>query len=309
MLARTVRSGLTEAYHDGSACIADHHGTLLQQWGDVSRTFFYRSAIKPFQAAVVLEFGADLSQEEIAIASSSHGGQPIHLAYVQQILARAGLDETALRCPPDWPMSRTARDRAIQDGAHKRRLFHNCSGKHAAFLLAATAAGLPIDTYAHSDHPIQRRTVELIREVSGFEPSPVGVDGCGFPTLRGTTESLAVAFARFSVDPRFERVRAAVSRFPALTGDALKPDGKFGSWWSAPLKVGAMGLVGAGNRGIGVAVKSWEGSGDVAMVGLMEVATRGNMLSPAALTDLADVARPPVLGGGVAVGAMVPDVR
>lgn len=309
MLARTVRSGLTEAFHDGTACVADADGNVLQAWGDTKRPIFYRSAIKPFQATVALEFGAELEPEEIAIASASHGGHPIHLAYANQILAKAGLDETALRCPPDWPMSRSSRDRAILAGHRPQRLFHNCSGKHSALLLAARAAGLPIDSYDSPEHPIQRRVVELLREVSGVEPTPVGTDGCGFPTLRGTTESLAVAFARLSADDRFARVRDAISRFPSLTGDALRPDGAFGAWWSAPVKVGAMGLVGTGNRGVGVAVKSWEGSINVAMVGLMEVANRRNMLSEAGTSDLSHVARPPVLGGGVAVGAIVPDLR
>lgn len=309
MLARTVRSGLTEAFHDGTACVVDADGTVLQTWGDTTRPVFYRSAIKPFQATVALELGAELEPEEIAIASASHGGHPIHLAYVNRILARAGLDESALRCPPDWPMSRAARDRAIRLGQGPSRVFHNCSGKHAALLLAAKAAGFPLESYDSPEHPMQRRVVELVREVSGVEPTPVGVDGCGFPTLRGTTESLAVAFARLSTEDRFTRVRDAISRFPSLTGDALRPDGAFGAWWSAPLKVGAMGLVGAGNRGVGVAVKSWEGSIEVAMVGLIEVANRRNMLSEAAATDLGNVARPPVSGGGVTVGAMVPDLR
>ncbi|MBT8208231.1 MAG: asparaginase [Acidimicrobiia bacterium] len=309
MLARTVRSGLTEAFHDGTACVADAEGAVLQAWGDTTRPIFYRSAIKPFQATIALELGAELEPEEIAVASASHGGHPIHLAYVTQILAKANLDDEALRCPRDWPMSRAARDRVVRAGDQPRRLFHNCSGKHAASLLAARAAGLPLDSYESPEHPIQQRVVDLIREVSGAEPTPVGVDGCGFPTLRGTTESLAIAFARFSTDDRFARVRDAISRFPSLSGDALRPDGAFGAWWSAALKIGAMGLVGAGNRGVGVAVKSWEGSLDVAMVGLMEVANRRNMLSEAGTSDLGHVARPPVLGGGVAVGAMVPDLR
>lgn len=57
MLARAVRSGLTESYHDGAIAAVAFSGELLLEIGEIDQAFFYRSAMKPFQATVVLEAG------------------------------------------------------------------------------------------------------------------------------------------------------------------------------------------------------------------------------------------------------------
>jgi L-asparaginase II len=85
MLARAIRSGLPESYHDGAIAVVDPDGSILLEVGDIDRRFFFRSAIKPFQATISLEAGPDLNREQIAVAASSHGGQAVHLAIVQSL--------------------------------------------------------------------------------------------------------------------------------------------------------------------------------------------------------------------------------
>lgn len=109
MLARAVRSGLTESYHDGAIAAVALSGELLLEIGEIDKPFFYRSAIKPFQATVLLEAGADLNREQTALAASSHRGQPVHGAIVEDLLAAHDLDVSMLQCPPDWPLSGSAR--------------------------------------------------------------------------------------------------------------------------------------------------------------------------------------------------------
>ncbi len=95
-------------------------------------------------------------------------------------------------------------------------------------------------------------------------------------------------------------------RFPALLSSNNLNEGRFAAWWSGPVKGGAEGLIAAGRNGIGIAAKSHDGSVDLAIAAMMEAITRVGLLSDAARDAFADVARPPVLGGGRRVGAVEP---
>lgn len=307
MRLATIRSGEVEATHDVSIVATDEIGRVIGTWGDPDMTFYYRSAIKAFQATVSLECGADLFPEELAVTCASHGGYPIHLGLVASILKRADLDATALQCPPAWPRDPLAKDLLIRAG-HKqmKRLFHNCSGKHAGWLAACATQGWPTATYLDRSHPLQQRVLSAIAEVTGVNPEPVGVDGCGAPTPRGNLRGLARAFGKLSADTRFEQARLATHRFPALTASNTLPDGRFAAWWGGPVKVGAQGLIAAGRNGIGIAAKSHEGAMPIAVAAIAEAAGRLGLLSRAAYDALKDVMRIPVVGGGRSVGTISP---
>jgi L-asparaginase II len=308
MLARAIRSGLPESYHDGAIAVVDPDGSILLEVGDIDRRFFFRSAIKPFQATISLEAGPDLNREQIAVAASSHGGQAVHLAIVQSILAGAGLDETALQCPPSRPFGAGADLRlALSGDTGTRSIYQNCSGKHAAALAACVAAGWPIDSYTEPAHPYQQRVAVLLKELTGDDVVPAGTDGCGFPTLRGSVGGLARAFARLAVDSRFGRVRSAMMAMPALTSDWNRPEAALMQWLPVAVKSGAMGCVGLALTGrLGMAVKCWDGSSPPVYVGMIEALDRLGVLEPVARQALAPHARPPLLGGGVPVGSYEP---
>jgi L-asparaginase II len=308
VLAATVRSGLVESTHEWFGAAVTSEGDVVEAWGDLDRPFFHRSAIKPLQATVSQEAGAALDPEQMALACASHSGQPVHVVIVTRMLDEAGLDEGSLQCPPDRPLGSSARARLLAEGGWATRAHHNCSGKHAAFLRASLASGWPPSTYLDADHPLQQRVVEFVGEVCGHDPLPVGIDGCGAPTLRGTLRSLATGFARLSVEPRMAEARTAMTRYPALVSGNDRADGRLGMWWGGPAKVGAEGLMATGRNGVGLAVKSAEGSARIAVVGLIEIARRLGLLSPAALEALATDHSPVVLGAGRPVGSIVPDV-
>ncbi len=308
VLARAVRSGLAESYHHGAIAVVDPDGSTVLEVGDVDRTFFLRSAIKPFQATICLEAGADLNREQIALAAASHGGQAAHRAVVASTLIGAGLDESALQCPPDWPLSDSAYQQLIAAG-HTRpaAIYHNCSGKHSAALAACVAAGWPIETYTDGDHPYQRRVVGLVSDLTGEDVTPVGVDGCGFPTLRGSTHGLARAFARLAMDERFAQVREAMMALPALTSDTDRPEAALMQWLPAAVKGGAVACAGVALTGrFGLAAKCWDGSNPALYVGVIEALDRLGVLEPVARESLAGHARPPLFGGGEPVGSYEP---
>jgi L-asparaginase II len=297
--AETVRSGLVESTDEISGCIVDDSGKVIVSFGDPTRPLFYRSSIKPFQAKVTQEFGADLPPEHLAVACSSHAGSPAHLAIVLAILDGAGLDETDLQTPPGWPLSANATRLVAQQGHKKpRRLFHNCSGKHAGWLAACVAAGHDTSTYLDPMHPLQRRVQEYVADVTGIDPQPVGVDGCGAPTLRGNIVGLARAFARLAVDPELADVATACARYPALVAGSDLLHGKLAQWWPGPMKGGAEGLMACAGNGFAAVVKSHSGSDVHPPAALGEMLAAFGVLSAAAQAALTDVLAQPVLGGG-----------
>jgi L-asparaginase II len=301
ILATVTRSGLVESIHRGAIAAIDVRGVVLVSGGDIDREFFVRSAAKPFQATVSQELGADLVPEQMAVACGSHRGQPVHVALVRSMLDQAGLDESHLRCPPAWPAAPTARRRVVASGyKDQRRIWHNCSGKHAAMLRACVAQGWSLDDYLDPAHPLQQAIFDTMREVGGRHPGPVGVDGCGAPVFRGTVRSLATAFAHLS-EPRFSGAWVAMHRYPALTSDQGGPSAELATAFDAVAKEGAEGSLGVSlHEGIGLAVKAWDGSSrptGPAMVAMLRRIGRAGYA-----VQLDSVERPPVFGGGRQVG-------
>lgn len=306
MIVGSTRSGLVEAVHPVVAAAVDASGRVIEVLGgDADRPIFYRSAVKPFQAAVSVRRGADLGPESLALAAASHGGQPVHVAIVAGMLADAGLDESHLLCPPDVPSSASAELRLTAAGAPtERRLHHNCSGKHAAMLRACSAQGWSLE-YTEPTHPLQVEIVEFVSELVGASVAPTGIDGCGVPTLRGDVVGLARAFARLTTDPELRPIAENSARYTALTADADRSETVLARWFPAVVKGGAMGCVGAGwlDGSVGFAAKCWTGQGAPAVVGLITLIERLGLLPVHPRTQLAELAAPVVLGGGEPVGS------
>ena len=309
-LVRTVRSGLVESVHVGSIVVADADGRVLASLGDPDRVTFTRSCSKPLQAAVsAAAMATTLPDDLLALACGSHNGEPAHVGGVRRILRRAGLGVGALACPPDRP-SRGA------DAASVRRaspVFHNCSGKHAAMLLACMDAGWDASTYVAARHPLQRRVLEAIRRATDVEPK-IGVDGCGVPVHALPLRGVATLFARLSAPDRLGpyaetagRATAAMIAHPFLVAGTGRSDTAFMSAIPGLVtKVGAEGLHGATllGSGIGVAVRIEDGADRAAAPALLEALVQAGLVGSAAAErpELRTFARRPVLGGGRPVG-------
>ena len=306
MIVASIRSGLVEAVHPVSAVAVDASGNVVASIGDdLDRPFWMRSASKPFQAFVSQEAGAGLGTEQLAVACASHGGQPVHVAYVREMLAGVGLDESALLCPPDHPTSDTAADHWAARGMPVARILHNCSGKHSAMLRACVASGWPL-SYTDPDHALQRRNVEFAAEVTGTDVEPVGVDGCGVPTLRTDLVAMGRSFALLATESRFVEVRDAMMRFPSLTCDGWRQESVVARWLPGAVKGGAEGCVGVAwaEGGLGFAAKAWSGSHAAVMVAVAELMIRAGIVPTHVRGALDGVLHPPVVGGGAPQGRM-----
>ena len=158
VLVEVVRGPLVESRHRGAVAVLDAEGRTVLSVGDVAAPVFPRSAIKALQALPLVESGAaeryGFGDEALALACASHSGEPAHVAGVEQMLARAGLSPSALRCGVHWPMAQTAAAAVARAGGPSA-LHNNCSGKHAGFLCLACAMGAGTDDYFRPDHPVQ----------------------------------------------------------------------------------------------------------------------------------------------------------
>lgn len=308
LLASRVRSGLDETYHTGAVAVSGTDGSLLAHAGDIDTPFYLRSSAKPFQAFVSQLSGAELEPLELAMASASHRGHPVHIALVESMLDTAGLDESALQCPEAWPLSPDAARRLHLAGQSRpRRIWHNCSGKHAGFLRACVGSGWPVDSYLSPEHPLQKQIIAFVSELGENPVEPVGVDGCGAPVLRTTARAMSLLFARLACDPSLREVFESMHRYPSLIASNGEGDSNIAMAINAAAKGGAQGCIGVAVEGrLGMAVKSWDGSGDIAGVGAVAALDELEELTPTARSALAGTARPAVLGGGTRVGETTP---
>lgn len=219
VVAEVVRSGFVEGHHYGSLVALAADGSVAWSVGDVQSAILPRSCNKPLQAVGMLRAGLDLDGDLLALAAASHSGEPFHLEGVRRILAAAGLDEGALRTPPDYPLDDEAREQLLRAGGQRSPAAMNCSGKHAAMLATCVANGWDPGSYLDPGHPLQVAIAETFSGLTGEPVEAVAVDGCGAPLLSASLTGLARGFRRIATADQGpeRRVADAIRAFPEYT--------------------------------------------------------------------------------------------
>lgn len=215
-MAEIVRSGFIEGHHYGSVLALAADGSVDWSVGDVAAPVLPRSSNKPLQALAMVELGLDLPPDLLALACASHSGEPFHVEGVRRILASAGLDESALQTPVDYPLDDDAREAVIRGGGEKSSLLMNCSGKHAAMLATCVVRGWDTGSYLDAEHPLQVAILETFARITGEPVDTIAIDGCGAPLLSTSLTGLARAFAALAtaVDGPQRRVADAIRLHP-----------------------------------------------------------------------------------------------
>src|SRR5256885_15948696 len=94
VLVEVVRAALVESRHRGAVAVMDADGATVLMLGDVARSVYPRSAVKPLQALPLVESGAaeryGFGDGEIALACASHCGGPAAADGAKSDPARAG---------------------------------------------------------------------------------------------------------------------------------------------------------------------------------------------------------------------------
>jgi L-asparaginase II len=325
VLVEVMRGGRVESTHRGAVAVVDADRATVLALGDVAAPVFPRSAVKALQALPLVESGAAdryrLGDEELAIACGSHGGEPAHVAAVERMLARAGLDASALECGAHRPSHPPSAEALLRAGRAPSALHNNCSGKHAGFLCVARHLGVEHRGYVAPGYQVQRAVKTAIAELTGatLGEDCCGVDGCSVPTWAAPLANLARAFARFGTGHGLSATRAeAAARLRAAC--ARKPffiagTGRFATvamerlGERAFVKGGAEGVFCAAlpDQGLGIAFKCDDGAGRAAEALMAALLMRLMKLDPGDCAFLDRFARPALSNwNGVEVGRVRP---
>lgn len=308
-LAEVVRSGFVESRHFGLAVALDPDGKQVFAAGEVDAVVLPRSTAKPLQAVGCIEAGADLDAEEAAIAAGSHTGEDRHVTLVDRILASAGLERDALRCPPDRPEDEPTRFRLIAEGIEPDRVRMNCSGKHAAMLKATVAQGQDPARYLDADSAVQQTIAAAVERLTESSTGIVTVDGCGAPLLGMPLSGLARAFSRLATAPpgtAAGRMARAMREHPELVGGKGHQNSEVMRLLPGVVaKGGAEGVIAmATPDGHAVAVKVIDGNPRATTALALTLLQKSGV----DVTPATDLLNQPVLGGGRSVGEIRPTI-
>lgn len=325
VLVEVARGPLVESGHRGSVAVIDADGGVVLALGDVSRAVFPRSAVKALQALPLVESGAAdrfrLGDAELALACASHGGEPDHVACAERMLARVGLDKTALECGAHWPSHQPSTLALAAADRKPSALHNNCSGKHAGFVCLSCALDTDPTGYVAASHLVQREVKAALESMTGVGLSEdrCGTDGCSIPTWAVPLSALASAFARFGTGrglaaerakaaARLRKACAAAPWYVAGTGRFCTEIMRhFGERVFA--KTGAEGVF-CGTlpeQGLGIAVKVDDGAARASEVVMAAVVARFLTLGNDDRAALERFVRPTLKNwNGIAVGGIRP---
>ena len=324
VLVEVTRGDVIESRHRGAVAVCDGDGAIVLALGDIERPVFPRSAVKAIQALPLVESGAadrfGFSQADIALACASHSGEPRHAERAASMLARAGLDGSALECGTHWPMSADAAHDLARSGGSPSALHNNCSGKHSGFVCTCVHEGDDPRGYVRREHVAQARLREAMEALTGVPHGEdvCGVDGCSIPTYAVPLVNLARAFARMATGRGLQPERAVAAKrilqacmaLPFEVAGTGRADTRFMEAGAGRVftKTGAEGVFCAAlpELGFGIALKCDDGATRAAEVMVARVIA--NLLPRDELgAAFADFARPTMTNwNGIDVGGLRP---
>jgi L-asparaginase II len=238
ILVRQVRNGIEESVHRGDIVEVDAAGRLIRQLGDPERVVTLRSTVKPFGALAIIDAGGveafDLEPQEIAILTSSHSGEDLHVRTLQGLYRRTGVSQAHLACGAEgMPLDALTAARLARDGEKPGPIRHMCSGQHTVSLLLCRLKGWDATDYWKPGHPSQVAYRAAVARAFGTTAARLktAIDGCGLETYAFPLHMVARAYAMLADpaaipagDPRSElsasllRIRDAMLANPEMIG-------------------------------------------------------------------------------------------
>ncbi|MDX8524546.1 asparaginase [Mesorhizobium sp. MSK_1335] len=325
VLIEVTRGAVVESAHRGVVSVFDADGKPVFEIGDTEHPVFPRSAVKAIQALPLVESGAadayGFGSRELALACASHSGEPAHVELATAMLAKAGLDKTALECGAHWPSSHDATIALARAGGVPNALHNNCSGKHSGFLCTCVHAGIAHGGYVKAGHSMQEMVRDAMQSVTGaaHDVGHCGTDGCSIPTYAVPLKSFARGFARMATGRGFspERAKAAKRLLSACMAEPFLVAGMgkadVALMQAAPgrifVKTGAEGVYCAAlpELGLGIALKCDDGAGRAAEVMIAAMLAKLLRADEAVAARLGKLARPAIESRvGAKVGLLRP---
>jgi L-asparaginase II len=270
-----TRGGVVESRHRVHGAVVAANGRLLHSARDAGLFTWWRSCAKPFQAMPLVESDGlaklGWTDDQLALACASHGGEPEHVAIAEAMLRGIGLEEGDLACGAHEPLAARGARLLRESGHRVTRLHNNCSGKHSAMLAQAVLKGLPTSGYERIDHGVQQAALAEVARWSGMPESAVAVavDGCGVPVFALPLANMALAYARLVTaaargHQAASRIVHAMTAHPFLVGGTDRFDTVLMQACRGRVlcKIGAEGVhtLALIDRGLGLAVKVEDGA-------------------------------------------------
>ncbi|MEF3302928.1 asparaginase [Paenibacillus sp. GYB003] len=276
-LVEEYRGGVLENVHYGAIAVVDEKGGLMYAAGDAEHVTFLRSAAKPFQAIPAMKRRIDevygLDGRETALFAASHRGEAFHIEALESMLRKTGIREEQLHCCATYPLNEDAKALRHQAREAKRKLFHNCSGKHAGLLALCKHMGWDERTYYEPEHPVQKEIVQTLASFAEVPESsiPQGVDGCGLPIFALPLHKIAYSFMKLACPDRIgdadtRRAAAAIAgrmnEHPLMIADSKFVCSELLQDPNVTAKGGAKGVYGIGLRQerLGISLKVSDGA-------------------------------------------------
>lgn len=199
------RGDTLENVHTCIVYAVNEQGEAILQKGDPSHRTFYRSAMKPiqaipaFQSGIIDKFG--LTSRESALFAASHRGESYHQETLASLIDKLKINEADLACGEAYPLNEAPKNDCIWEHKEKRKLYHNCSGKHLGFMAAARELGWGIEDYQKLDHPLQQEIIRVLAELAEMKTSDVisEKDGCGVPVHAIPLKNMAISYLKFAM--------------------------------------------------------------------------------------------------------------
>ncbi len=224
LLSRHERGGLVEEEHHGIILQCSKSAVFKKTGNDNNYPFYLRSCMKPIQFVAMMDICSefDFTPAEIALCSGSHCGEDFHIDTVLKILKKIGLSEKDLLCPPQFPLSSKVRRKC----ENPKKIYNNCSGKHAAMLAYCVLKGYDIENYNDKNHPLQQHILNFTAELCNIELKncPITNDGCTVPVIAMPLENIAKGFLNIFTDKKYELITSSILNNPYHFGGDKRID-------------------------------------------------------------------------------------
>jgi len=221
------RGNVIESQHKALCLIKDISNKIILSTNNDCDLIYPRSAIKIFQALPFIHSKAhiifNLNKESIALACSSHAGEPMHLRVLNKWLKKIGILENTLLCGSHNPLDEKSSNQLLLNGKIPTQLHNNCAGKHLGMISGCIAYKIDIDKYTNFNHPYQK----LIREVlENFTQSKIqnnfyAIDGCNAPQYAFTLANIASSMTNLIIE------KNAKSTYSSSINTIIKSINKF----------------------------------------------------------------------------------
>jgi len=200
-MVHVYRGDNVESIHRGDIVIVNASGEVLTTYGSKDKRTFWRSSAKPFQVIPFMEVGGldayNITTEELALMTSSHGGEKRHVALVKQLLKKMDMTIKDLDCGVSRPMYEGAYRQLLQENIPFSQGNNPCSGKHSGMIGYGLLQNIDLDDYINVNHPIQQVMLKTIAEMTDLPINDIdiAIDGCGVPVFGLPIYSMALSYA------------------------------------------------------------------------------------------------------------------